>query len=104
MYHKQLVEHILNKRSAGMADADIRAELGTDTWSKEDIDLGFYYAESPNKLKSFSIGRILKSEVKASLFAVTIFLALSTVALAFVYTETRVNNYTFTLPETPSQD
>lgn len=94
MYHKQLVEHIINKKKSGMPDEEIKKELIKDNWSKKDIDIGFYYAESPEKLKRFSLSRFLQSEVKVSSFLLVLIVAiLSLVAVTFIYSQTRPGGY-----------
>ena len=54
MYHKQLVEHIINKKASGVTDKDILHELTEDGWSKEDISASFEYAKSPEKIFALS--------------------------------------------------
>ena len=68
MYHKQLVKHILLKKSDSVSENDIRNELSGDGWSKEDIDQAFFYADNPEQQKLFSFHRVLHSEVSASVF------------------------------------
>ena len=104
MYHKQLVEHIIHKKEQGVSDEDIRHELIQDNWTKEDIDLGFYYAKSPEKLKHFSLERILRSEVKASSFVIVLLLAIAASVASFVYSGTWVNNYNVIAPEMSQPD
>lgn len=104
MYHKQLVEHIIHKKAQGMSEDDIRYELAQDDWSKEDIDLGFYYAQFPEQLKHFSLERMLRSEVKASSFIIVLFLAISASVIPFVYSGTEVNNYNLVAPEMSQVD
>jgi hypothetical protein len=101
MYHKQLVEHICNKRTQGVDDFSIRRELEADNWSKEDIDLGFSYAAHPEKLKHFSFERLLKSEVRASSFVIVFLLALTASVAPFVYSKTTNDTYIITPPVLP---
>jgi hypothetical protein len=103
MYHKQLVEHIINKKAQWVSHEDIRKELLKDGWSKEDIDLAFTYANSPEKLKKFSLGRMLRSEVKAIYFILAICIAIALAYIPFFQTKEEVASYvigSITLPDT----
>ncbi|MSR71536.1 MAG: hypothetical protein EXS50_02630 [Candidatus Taylorbacteria bacterium] len=104
MYHKQLVEHIIHKKAQGMLEADIRHELMQDDWSKEDIDLGFHYAQFPERLDHFSLERMLRSEVEASSFIIVLLLAISVSVVTFVYSGTEVTNYNLVAPEMTQSD
>lgn len=104
MYHKQLVIHINSKKSLGLSDGDIRNELMQDGWSKEDIDLGFYYIEHPEKLNHFSLKRILKSEVKESTSLLIIVLVIIASVVSFLYFRTTVVSYALVAPVAPVPD
>lgn len=101
MYHKQLVEHIIHKQASGVSDEDIRAELLSDEWSNKDIDCGFQYAKSPEKLEHFSLQRLLQSEVKAVYFIVLFLLSLGLSVTPLVYSESSENTYTLTITDAP---
>lgn len=93
MYHKQLVEHIINKKKEWVTDEDIRKELLKDEWSKEDIDLAFSYAENGETLKRFSFGKIIHGEVKAVYFVITLLVATTLAVLPFVQGEAEIVTY-----------
>ena len=101
MYHKQLVEHIIHKQASGVSDEDIRAELLSDEWSNKDIDLGFQYAKSPEKLEHFSLQRLLQSEVKAVYFIILFLLSLGLSVTPLVYSDSSENTYTLTITDAP---
>jgi lipoprotein-anchoring transpeptidase ErfK/SrfK len=94
MYHKQLVEHIINKKAEWVSHEDIRKELLKDGWSKEDIDLAFSYAEHPETMKQFSFKRILRGEVRAVYFVITILTTATLAVLPFVQSQAEIASYT----------
>lgn len=100
MYHKQLVEHIINKKASGVTDKDILHELTEDGWSKEDISASFEYAKSPEKLKHFSLSRLLHSEVQASSFVIVLISAICISILSLVYSKNEINNYNLIVSDT----
>jgi hypothetical protein len=104
MYHKQLVTHINTKRSSGLSDEDIRKELLADGWSNEDIDLGFHYVLFPDELNHFSLSRLLKSEVKASVFVTVLSTVIVTLAILFIFFRTEITNYTLVAPVAPAPE
>lgn len=104
MYHKQLVIHINSKRLLGLSDEDICNELIQDGWSKEDIDLGFYYLENPEKLNHFSLKRILKSEIKESTALLIIIFVIIISVTSFYYFRTTVVSYALVAPAVPVPD
>lgn len=102
MYHKQLITHIGQQRALGISDDDIRSDLKNEGWSKEDVDLSFYYVLHPEKMKNFSLQRILSSEVKGSVFIVTLLITVFTAGFAaFAYAGTQITNYTLISPPLP---
>ena len=101
MYHKQLVDHILNNRKKGSSDEEMRADLSKDGWSKEDIDLSFQYAKSPEKLKRISLERLLNSEVKSSYFIAVFLTAIAISVWSFVYVSKKDNTYKVVVSSVP---
>lgn len=93
MYQKQLIKHITHRKNELVPETDIRKEVASDGWNKEDIDEAFYYVEHPEKQKHFSLGRLLRSEVSASTFLFSLLFIVTTSATLFSYFGTQVNNY-----------
>lgn len=104
MYHEQLVNHIISKKSAGLSREDIQKELLSDGWKKEDIDLAYHYVDHPAELKRPSIYRIVHSEVKTSVFILTLIATIGASATFFSYFGTEVNNYTVIASALPAQE
>jgi hypothetical protein len=96
MYHKQLVEHIINKKAEWVSHEDIRKELLKDGWSREDIDLAFSFADSPEKLTRFSVKRVMYGEVKAMYFVLVLLVTISLAVIPFIQTEAEIASYTIT--------
>ncbi len=93
MYHKQLVKHITLRKSEWVPEEDIRKELSTDGWSKEDIEQAFYFAEHPDLQKHFSFRKVLHGEVSTFMFVVSLVVTIGMSTLLFSYFGTEVNNY-----------
>ncbi len=98
MYHKELITHINGKKASGVSDYDIHKELEDDGWSTEDIKQAFYYVENPEKLKHFSITRMLKSEIKESTFLVTLLILIAIFSGLFLYFKDDTITYEIVAP------
>lgn len=98
MYHEQLVTHILSQKKEGHGDFKIRADLEEDGWSKEDIDLAFYYADNPKELQTFSLRKLLHSEVKETTFLFVILLGILSSLYLFLTPKETVVTYEIIAP------
>jgi lipoprotein-anchoring transpeptidase ErfK/SrfK len=95
MYHKELVTHVLHKRSEGKDDDQIQSELREDGWTKKDIELALYYSNHPEQVKHFSLKRLFQSEVPESTFLVTILVGI--IAIGSLYVQQKQEPVTYEL-------
>ncbi len=104
MYRKQLVTHVTAKLQAGISNEEIQKGLTNDGWTVEDIKDAFYYSQFPEKNGRFSIKRMLRSEVPAT---ITLFLLVLTTVIIGSFSLVFANktlNYTINIPQTPPAD
>jgi hypothetical protein len=104
MYHKQLVTHVTSKLAEGVGREVIERELILDGWSKDDIEEAFYYNAYPEKMRKFSLLRILHSEVPAVRVVVMVFIFAVLGSLAFIFFRNTTLNYTIHLPAVPTAE
>jgi hypothetical protein len=103
MYHKQLVNHVTTKLKEGSSKEEIQEELTKDGWSKDDIREAFYYSAYPEKLRHFSLFRVLHSEVPTTVTIILILFALAIIAIPFFMFRNKILSYTINLPVSPQE-
>lgn len=81
MYRKHLVNHIVMRMAEGAPEKEIRAELAKDGWTENDIKDALAYAMRPDRLKKFSIIRLLDYEIPVYVSIITTLSALIFLAL-----------------------
>jgi len=85
MYYKPLTNRILEQRKKSTSDDVIKTMLQEESWSQEDIDTAFYYANNPKEIKNFSIKRFFQSDVKESTFLVSMLCILVAAMTTFFF-------------------
>ncbi len=103
MYHKPLSKYISNKSAQGIPKETIEAEMLADGWSPKDIKEAFYFHEHPEKMHSFSFGKIFHSRIPTPLVLIVLIALIPIFVAGFVLLDNRTLNYSIVLPAVPEE-
>ena len=101
MYRRQLVTHIAREIKRGIPEAEIANELLRDGWPESDIKEAFNYCSHPEKLRHFSLARVISAEMPAWIELVSIFTVIVTFVvfgIFFSFFREKVYSYELNVP------